>query len=252
MESESTFGRKRLWSTRDRSWFPVEAFHRDAAILNDGSLVAVLEVVPLDMALMAREEAEAVLGRFWRGIKGLDFPLAVYLGRRRQDVAAYLEEVDNLLVELAKKGIQQEDFYGSLLEEHQRLVQDLLRDHVRSRYTLLAVSHSSLQGLGKTAGLVLGEKGTSGQKDKLDEEQLQRGLADLHMSVKRVEDLLRRVGLKHVRYTGIELAAEVARLCRPDLFYEDTRSIEKQMESPPVIGGSMEERIHARATPLEA
>jgi hypothetical protein len=47
----------------------VEPFSQDVAILNDGNLLAVLEVVPLDMALMASQEAEAVLGRFWQAIK---------------------------------------------------------------------------------------------------------------------------------------------------------------------------------------
>lgn len=247
-----TPNRKKLWSTRDRSWFPVEAFSQDVAILNDGTLVAVLEVIPLDMALMAREEAEAVLGRFWQAIKGMPFPLAVCLGRRRQDVAAFLKQVDQRLTSLAQKGGQQEDFYGRLLEEHLRLVQALLRDHLRSRYTLLAVSHSPFHGLSRAAGLLLGKKSTSSQEAKLDQEQLQRSLADLHMNVKKVEDLLRRVGLKHVRYTGIQLAGEVARLCRPDMAYEDVLDIHREMESPPVIGGAMEESIYARATSLEA
>lgn len=250
--TKNTIGKK-LWSTRGTSWFPVEAFSQDVAILNDGTLAAVLEVIPLDMALMAREEAEAVLGRFWQAIKGVPFPLAIYLGRRRQDMAAYLKQADERLVDLAKKGGQQEDFYGRLLEEHLRLVQGLLRDHLRSRYTLLAVPHGSFGGLSQAAGLLLRKKGaSSGKKVKLDQEQLQRGLADLHMKVKKVEDLLRRVGLKYVRYTGIQLAAEVARLCRPDLAYGDIAAIEKEMGSPPIVTGAMEERIYARAASLEA
>ncbi len=252
MENGTNANRKKLWSTRDSSWFPVEAFYDDAAILNDGTLVAVLEVAPLDMALMAREEAEAVLGRFWQAIKGVNFPLAVYLGRRRQDVAAYLKQVDKRLVALSEKGGQQEDFYGRLLEEHSRLVEGLLRDHLRSHYTLLAVSHSSVHGLGQAAAALFTKKGTSSQKVELGQEQIQRGLADLHMNVKRVEDLLRRVGLKHDRYTGMELAAEIVRLCRPNIAYEDVAAIEKELGSPPIVGGPTEEGIYARAISQEA
>jgi hypothetical protein len=72
------------------------------------------------------------------------------------------------------------------------------------------------------------------------------------MKVKKVEDLLRRVGLRYVRYTGIQMASEVARLCRPDLACGDIAAIEKEMGSPPIVTGAMEERAYARAASLEA
>lgn len=60
----------------------MEAFHEDAAVLNDGTLVAVLEVVPLGHGARWQGTGWGRAGSALTGCQGSSLPVVIYLGRR--------------------------------------------------------------------------------------------------------------------------------------------------------------------------
>jgi len=234
---EKKVNRPRLWSTRSPSWMPFEEALDDLVLLRDGTLVAALEVVPIDTALMSREDVQAHLARYWQGLRTVQFPMSVFVGTRRQEVTGYLQVVTRRLDELAEAQGQQQGFFGMLLEEQCRLLQVLLAEHLRSRCSLVVVSHSPSSGIKGAARRMIGEPCRS----PVSPERMQVAKDELELKVKKVEDMLRHVGLKYKRCGGRRLAVEVQRLARPDLLAEDVAKLEASLEMPTVVGGDLEE-----------
>ena len=230
--------RPKLWSTRSASWLPFQEAAGDLVLLGDGSLVAALEVAPVDIALMSQEEVQGLIVRYWQGLRSIHFPLSVYMGTRRQEVAGYLQEVTGRLDKLAGAGGQQDGFFGMLLEEQCRLLATLLSEHLRSRYSLLVVSHNPSGGLKGVARSVVGGGGKAATRSQA---MLEEARGDLDLKLKKVEDVLRQVGLKHQRCTGRRLAAELLRLARPELMAEDVATLEASLQAAPVVRGEVHE-----------
>lgn len=214
---------------------PLEDALDDMVLLGDGTLVAALEVVPVDTALMSREDVQAHLARYWQGLRTVQFPVSVYVGTCRQEVAGYLRAVTRRLDELAEARGQQQGFFGMLLEEQSRLLEVLLAEHLRSRYSLVVVSHGASSGLKGAARRMIGERGRA----PVSPERAQVARDELELKVKKVEDVLRHVGLKYKRCGGRRLAAEVQRLARPDLMAEDLAELEANLKLPTVVAGDL-------------
>ncbi|MCL5265589.1 MAG: hypothetical protein M1343_10455 [Chloroflexi bacterium] len=221
----------RLWSTRSRSWMPFEEALDELVLLGDGALAAAVEVAPVDTALMSREEMQGHLARYWQGLRTIHFPVSVYVGTRRQEVADYLQVVTRRLDGMAEARGQQQGFFGMLLEEQCRLLQVLLAEHLRSRCSLILVSHNPNGGLKGAARWVAGER----HKVPISTERLREANDDLELKLKKVEDVLRHVGLKYKRCSGRRLAVEIQRLGRPDLMAEDVARLEANLELPTVV-----------------
>ena len=64
---------------------------------------------------------------------------------------------------------------------------------------------------------------------------------DLELKLKKLEDVLRQVGLKYHRCTGRRLAAELLRLARPELIGEDVATLEASLEPAVVVRGQVHE-----------
>ncbi len=214
---------------------PFEEALDDLVLLRDGTLVAALEVVPIDTALMSREDVQAHLARYWQGLRTVQFPVSVFVGTRRQEVAGYLQVVTRRLDELAEARGKQQGFFGMLLEEQCRLLQVLLAEHLRSRCSLVVVSHNPNSGLKGAARRMVGEHGRA----PISPERMRAAKDELELKLKKVEDVLRHVGLKYQRCSGRRLAAEVQRLARPDLMAEDVAKLEASLELPTVVGGDL-------------
>lgn len=237
-KGDSKVSRPRLWSTRSTSWLPFEEALDDLGLLGDGTLVAALEVAPVDTALMSREEVQTYLARYWQGLRSTHFQVSIYVGTRRQEVADYLQVVTRRLDDLAKAQGQQQGFFGMLLEEQCHLLQVLLAEHLRSRYTLLVVSHNPNSGLKVAARRVVGER----HREPTSPERLREAKDELELRLKKVEDVLRHVGLKYRRCSGRRLAADIQRLARPELAAEDVAGLEANLEPHAVVRGNLEER----------
>lgn len=236
VKDDSKANKPRLWSTQSVSWLPFEEALDDLVLLGDGTLVAGLEVTPVDTALMSWEEVQAYLARYWQGLRSTHFAVSIYAGTRRQEVADYLQAVMRRLDELAEAQDQQQGFFGIVLEEQCRLLQALLAEHLRSRCTLLVVSHNSNSGLKGAARWVVGERSGA----PASSERLREAKDELELKLKKVEDVLRHVGLKYRRCSGRRLAAEIQRLGRPELVAEDVATLETNLEPPAVVLGDLE------------
>ena len=210
---------------------PFEEALDDLVLLRDGTLVAGLEVVPIDTALMSWEETQAHLARYWQGLRTVHFPMSVYVGTRRQEVADYLQVVTRRLDELAESRGKQQGFFGMLVEEQCHLLQVLLAEHLRSRCSLLLVSHNPSSGLKGAARRMVGERGSA----LVSPERVRVARDELELKLKKVEDVLRHVGLKYRRCSGRRLAVEVQRLARPDLMAEDVAKLEANLELATVV-----------------
>lgn len=236
MRTGSKANKARLWSTRSPAWLPIEAVAGDLAVLGDGTLVAALEVVPVDTALLSEEVKLAYLTRFWQGLRSLHFPVSVYVGTRRQEVADYMETVTRRLDELAEVEGQQEGLFGMLLEEQCRLLGVLLAEHLRSRYSLLVVSHNPNLGLKGAARSLVG-----GNRPSVPPANLAEARTELELKVRKVEDVLRQVGLKYTRRSGQRLAAELLWLSHPELAIEESARLKASLETTAVISGRVGE-----------
>ncbi|TAK36097.1 MAG: hypothetical protein EPO21_03885 [Chloroflexota bacterium] len=236
MKTSGKDDRPKLWSTRNPSWLPVERTMGDMVVLGDGAMVAALEVFPVDTALMSQEEVQTYIVRFWQGLRTLHFPVSMYVGTRRQNVASYLERATQRLDRLAESQSHQDGFFGMLLEEQCRLLEVLLTEHLRSRYTLLVVSQSSASGLkGMTRSLIKpGDAKPLGLKTTQD---VARG--ELELKLKKIDDLLRHIGLKYTRCSGKGLALELLRLSRPDFATDDHTTLEAHLEPQVVVRGDL-------------
>lgn len=215
---------------------PFEEALDDLVLLGDGTIAAAVEVAPVDTALMSRDELQAHLARYWQGLRTIHFPVSVYVGTRRQEVADYLQVVTRRLDGLAEAPGQQQGFFGMLLEEQCRLLQVLLAEHLRSRCSLLVVSHNPDSGLKGAAHRLVGER----RRAPVSMERQREAKDELELKLKKVEDVLRHVGLKYKRCSGRRLAAEIQRLSRPDLMAEDVAKLEASLELPTVVGGDLE------------
>ena len=244
MRANDKVNRPRLWSTRSASWLPFGAATEDAVLLADGTLVAALEVSPVDTALMSDEEIRGYVGRFWQGLRSSHFPVSIYVGTRRQEVDDYLPRLARQLDDLAGRSGEQDGFLGMLLDEQCRLIEILLREHLRSRYSLLVVSHNPSAGLKGAARVMMGKGLSGGQATpaKLDEAK-----NELDLRVKKIEDVLHHVGLKHTRCSGRRLAAEVLRLARPELAAEEMARLEASLTPAAVVVGENEGGSHEMA-----
>lgn len=236
-KDDSRESRPKLWSTRSASWLPFEEALDDLVLLGDGTFVAGLEVAPVDTALMSQEEVHAHLARYWQGLRSTHFPVSIYVGTRRQEVADYLQAVTRRLDELAEAQGRQQGFFGMLLEEQCRLLQALLAAHLRSRYTLLIVSHNPSSRLKGAVRRVARER----HRAPVLPERLQEAGGELELRLRKVEDVLRHVGLKYRRCSGRRLAAEIQRLARPELAAEDMANLESSLEPLAAVWGNLEE-----------
>lgn len=212
---------QRIPATQSPDFFPLAGLEEELALLHDGSLVAVLEVEAADFALLSQEEKEGLIDRYAQVLKGLDFPVDVYVGVREQEIQGYLDFLTDRYQAMGSSSSPQGEFFRSCLWQHVRFLEGMVTRHIHSPYVLCGVSTGRaglasglLRGLKALAQARPGTKPAPGSLDK-DLRALPKEGRALDLRVEKLVEGLKRLGLACRRLSGQELAREIGRLTRP-------------------------------------
>lgn len=78
-----------------QKFVPLKEVRDGVAILNDGSMRAILLTSSLNFALKSQENQQAIIYQFQNFMNSLDFPLQITMQSRRLDIRPYLALLEN-------------------------------------------------------------------------------------------------------------------------------------------------------------
>jgi hypothetical protein len=77
-------------STSSQKFVPIKEVRDGVAILNDGSMRAILLTSSINIALKSQENQEAIIFQFQNFLNSLDFPVQIFIESRRLDIRPYI------------------------------------------------------------------------------------------------------------------------------------------------------------------
>ncbi len=77
-------------SSASQQFVPLKEARDGIAILNDGSMRAILLTSSLNFALKSQENQEAIIFQFQNFLNSLDFPVQIFIESRRLDIRPYI------------------------------------------------------------------------------------------------------------------------------------------------------------------
>jgi len=160
-----------------KEFIPVQLVKDSAVVLNDGSVVTIIQTSAVNFDLLSENEQLAIIGSFAALLNSLSFSIQIVIRSKKLDISHYLQS----LREAEKK--QSSPLLQLMMQHYRAFVAAIIRDNEvldKQFYVVLAVSPIEL-------GVV---------KSSDSEKSLKKALTILNPRVDHISKQLSRIGLK--------------------------------------------------------
>lgn len=169
-----------------KDFIPIQAVKENAVILNDGSVVMIIQTSAVNFDLLSENEQLAIIGSFAALLNSLSFSIQIVIRSKKLDISHYLQS----LREAERK--QKSPLLQLMMQHYRAFVAAIIRDNEvldKQFYVVLAVSPIEL-------GVV---------KASSDEKTLQKALTLLNPRRDHILKQLSRIGLKSTQLENEKL-----------------------------------------------
>jgi hypothetical protein len=192
MKNEKLANKKVTQSTQ--IYLDIAEIKRDAVILRDGSLRAVLLVSSVNFALKSEDEQNALVGSYVNFLNSVEFPLQIVVQSRKLDIDGYLRRLEE-----AKKGLTN-DLLRRQIVDYQGFIKEMVElGEIMSKKFFVIISFSPIEDKKRGFFSRLGAVLTPGKILKLDEERFEKYRHSLNQRVDNVVMHLNGMGLTSIR-----------------------------------------------------
>jgi hypothetical protein len=175
-------------------YLDIAEIKRDAVILRDGSLRAVLLVSSVNFALKSEDEQNALVGSYVNFLNSVEFPLQIVVQSRKLDIDGYLRRLEE-----AKKGLTN-DLLRRQIVDYQGFIKEMVElGEIMSKKFFVIISFSPIEDKKRGFFSRLGAVLTPGKILKLDEERFEKYRHSLNQRVDNVVMHLNGMGLTSIR-----------------------------------------------------
>ena len=201
-----------------QGFVPIREIRDGIAILEDGSMRAILMASSINFALKSHDEQEAILKQFQSFLNTLDFSLQLYVQSRELDINPYLERL------AALEKAQRNDLMRVQLREYIGFIRSFTHDvDIMTKSFFAVISYTpSVVNVGKGIGALFGT--TTKQKKNASASNFEEHRTQLEQRIAIVEQGLARVGVRTVVLGTQEVV---------DLFYHIFNPHEGKKAMPP-------------------
>ncbi len=189
-----------------QKFVPIKEVRDGIAVLNDGSLRAILLASSINFALKSQEEQQAVITQFQNFINTVDFSVQFSVQSRNLDIDPYIEQLE--------KQYQKEDnpLLQTQIREYIEFIQTFTDDADIMRKAFFVVVPYNRSVINQDGGIMGTLKSlVGGGNEKADESSFEEARSQLQQRIGIVEQGLVRTG---VRVTQLETEETI------ELFYQ--------------------------------
>lgn len=189
-----------------QAFVPIKEVRDGFAILNDGTMRALIMVSSVNFALKSKDEQQAILFQFQNFLNSLDFSVQIFIQSRRLDIKPYIALLENRLKD------QPSDLLKIQTQEYINFIKDFTEKTSIMTKSFFVVVPYSPQALQKGGSFGFGKKSKNTEQFKKDEEQFEENRAQLEERIAVVDQGLSRSSLRVVKLGTEELV---------ELFYKE-------------------------------
>lgn len=171
------------------------------AILNDGTMRAILMVSSVNFALKSEDEQSAIIFAYQDFINSLDFPIQISISSRKMDITPYIEQVKGM------RDKQKNELLRLQMNEYINFVSQLVKDsNIMSKTFFVTIPFAITENKkeGFFSRIFKGAKGAAG-KHVVSDTEFEHTKNQLLQRVEQVAVGLRSVGLRVVPLQTPEL-----------------------------------------------
>jgi len=191
-----------------QKFVPIKEVRDGVAILNDGSLRAILLASSINFALKSQEEQRAIIAQFQNFINTVDFSVQFSVQSRNLDIEPYIEKLQ------AEYKQESNPLLQTQIQEYIEFIKTFTDDADIMRKAFFVVVPYNRSIISKNNGIMNTLKSFFGSNDnqkQTNERSFEKARSQLHQRVGIVEQGLVRTG---VRVTQLETEETI------ELFYQ--------------------------------
>ncbi|MFH0955084.1 MAG: PrgI family protein [Candidatus Micrarchaeota archaeon] len=168
----------------------IKKIENDTIYLKDGSLRAILQIMPINFLMLAKTEQEAIIQAYKEFLNSLDFSIQIVMRTVNLDLNDYLKKLEAQSLETKNPRIlEQFKAFDEFLQKH------IADKKVKNRQFYLVIPYSQPAGTGKLLGIF-------GKKNET-EKDAEMGLRQLDIRVKLCQQKLKKSNLLTMRLSEL-------------------------------------------------
>jgi len=184
---------KKPESKASQHFVPITDIRDGVALLDDGTLVAVLLCSSINLSLKSNDEQTSIILQFQNMLNSLDFPIQFLIQSRQLDIRPYLstlEEVESVQsIDLLKIQTREYIEFIKKFTESSRIM-------TKSFFIVIPYSPSIVSKSGGIAGLLPFDSSTAEEKQILADQRFIEFKSQLEERISIVENTIARTGVR--------------------------------------------------------
>lgn len=185
----------------------------DMALLNDGTVRAVLLVSSINFALKSNEEQEAIIQAYMTFLNSLEYPVQIVIQSRRMNIDAYMNRLRE------RERTVENDLLRNQIADYRAFVAELVElGQIMQKMFYLVIPYDPLTNKKKNFWTRLTEAISPAASAKLNKKQLADRIEQLSRRVEIIQSQLNSMGLTSARLDTQGLIELYYNVYNPDLF----------------------------------